>query len=150
MATNSKFKPIGGIASAELFLVKDLKSLNDMSTKEGIEVELSDYASHYDESFRADNGLVSVKHTLTLVAAREDASAWIDADFLRHCAADGVVAKVTLSTGEKLTIGWSKKMLFEQALRLQSLTCSTGTRPKHRPRIELVLSCCDVCSAYNG
>lgn len=149
MATNSNFKPIGGIASAELLMVKDLKSRSDLITKEGIKVELSDYASHYDESFLSDNGLVSVKHTLTLVAAREDAAAWIDAEFLRNCAADGVVAKITLSTGENLTIGWSKKMLFEQALRLQALTCSTGTHPKHRPRIELVLSCCDVCSAYN-
>ncbi len=150
MATNNKFKPIGGIISAELFLVNGLKSINDLATQEGIKVDLSDYASHYDESFMTDNGLVSVQHTLTLVAAREDAKAWIDAEFLRNCAADGVAAKIILSTGEKLTIGWSKKMRFEQALRLKSLTCSTGTRPKHRPRIELILSCCDVCSAYNG
>ncbi len=150
MATNNTFKPIGGIVAAELFLVNGLKSRNDMSKTEGIKVNLSDYASHYDESFLSDNGLVSVNHTLTLVAAREDAKAWIDAEFLRNCAADGVAAKVTLSTGEKLTIGWSEKMQFEQALRLKSLTCSTGTRPKHRPRIELVLSCCDVCSAYNN
>ncbi len=150
MATNNKIKPIGGIISAELFLVNGLKSINDLATQEGIKADLSDYASHYDESFMTDNGLVSVQHTLTLVAAREDAKAWIDAEFLRNCAADGVVAKITLSTGEKLTVGWSKKMQFEQALRLKSLTCSTGTRPKHRPRIELVLSCCDVCSAYNG
>ena len=149
MTENEFYKPVGGILSAELFFASDLHSVDDMVKGQGIDVELCDDRSTYEEHFSAESGLVSVKHTLTLVAAREDAAAWIDAEFLRNCAADGVVAKIALSTGENLTIGWSKKMQFEQALRLQALTCSTGTRPKHRPRIELVLSCCDVCSAYN-
>lgn len=148
MAEMNSYKPIGGILRAELYPVANLCSSADIAEGEGVEVTLADYASHYDESISSDNGLVSVEHTLTLVAERADADLWVDAEFLRHCAAEGVAARVWLATGEVLTMGFSPRMGFEQALRLHSMTALSGSRPKHRPRVELVLRSQDLCSAY--
>lgn len=149
MAENNSFKAVGGILAAELFPVATLASADDIIEGGGIEVELADYASHYDESFSSDNGLVSVEHTLTLVAERANAGKWIDAEFLRHCAVEGVAARVWLATGEVLTMGWSPRFGFEQALRLDSVKALSGSRPKHRPRVELTLSSRDLHSAYS-
>ncbi len=150
MSENKTFKPIGGVVAAELFLISDLHLLSDVVEGEGVKVELADYASHYEESFASDNCQVSVQHTLTLVADRAEANPWIDAEFLRHCAAEGVVARVWLASGERLTVGWSPHLGFEQALRLGSLKCMSGSRPKHRPRVELVLECRDLHSSYEA
>lgn len=136
--------------AAELFMLDVVRSSEQILSGSGIGVELTDYASHYEESLSADNGLVSVHHTLTLVAERQNAAPWMEAEFLRRCAAEGVVAKLWLATGEQLTVGCCKRMDLEQALRLRSLTCSTGTRPRQRPCVELVLECCDVTSAYSA
>lgn len=148
MSENKTFKPIGGIIAAELFPIAGLREPQAIVEGEGVKVTLADYASHYEESFASENCPVSVQHTLTLVADRAEAASWIDAEFLRHCAAEGVVARVHLATGERLTVGWSPRLGFEQALRLRSLKCATGLRPKHRPRVELVLECRDLHSAF--
>ena len=148
MSENKRFKPVGGIVAAELFPVASFASPQEMVEGAGVKVVLADYASHYEECFSSDNGLVSVEHTLTLVADRADASGWINAEFLRRCAAEGVAARVRLATGEVLFVGWCPRLEFEQALRLRSLKSLSGSRPKHRPRVELVLSCRDLCSSY--
>lgn len=150
MSENNSFKPVGGVVAAELFTLDVVRSSEQIQNGSGIGIELADYASHYEESLSADNGLVSVHHTLTLVAERRNAAPWMDAEFLRRCAAEGVVAKLSLATGEELTVGRCDRMDLEQALRLRSLTCATGTRPRQRPCVELVLECCDVTSAYSA
>lgn len=150
MSENKSFKPIGGIVAAELFPVADLLSIDDLVQGEGLSVGLADYASHYEENFFSDNCQVSVEHTLTLVADRADAAGWVDAEFLRRASAEGVVAKVWLASGEELVVGWCERLGFEQALRLRSLKCATGSRPKHRPHIELVLACRDLHSSYEA
>lgn len=60
MTENEFYKPVGGILSAELFYVGDLESELDMVEGKGVEVELIDYKSSYEELMSADNGLVSV------------------------------------------------------------------------------------------
>lgn len=148
MSENKNFKAVGGVLAAELFTLDALRDAEQIIPGSGITVELADYASHYEESLSSCNGLVSVEHTLTLVADRQNASPWMEAEFLRRCAAEGVVAMVWLATGEVLTVGRCRRMGLEQALRLQKLTCPSGTRPRQRPRAELILRCCDVTSAY--
>ena len=148
MSENNAFKPVGGVVAAELFTLDKVTSAGEIIPGSGVAVELADYASHYEESLSAENGLVSVQHTLTLVADRQNAAPWMEAEFIRHCAQQGVVAMVWLATGEVLTVGRCERMGLEQALRLGSLTCSSGVRPRQRPRAELVLRCRDVSSAY--
>ena len=133
MTENKFYKPVGGVVRAELFHIWQVSSVDD--------------ASSYTEQFSADNRQVSVLHTLTLCSDRNLAREWFDGEFLRQVAADGVVALVELATGEVLTVGWCKRMDFEQALRLRSLEFDSGESLNDSPRVKLTLCCRDVTSA---
>ena len=147
MTENEFYKPVGGILSAELFYVGDLESELDMVEGRGVEVELIDYKSSYEELMSADNGLVSVQHTLTLCSDRNLAHEWFDEQWLARLASEGVAARVTLSTGEQIVLGYSERFGFEQALRLQSLKFFSGKSPNESPRVQLVLRSHDTQSA---
>ena len=56
--TEKRFKPVGGVAHAELFAVHGLRGVEDMTPGEGVEVSLMDDGSHYDEQTQA-SGLPS-------------------------------------------------------------------------------------------
>ena len=141
------YKPVGGILSAELFFASDLNSVDDMVKGQGVAVELCDDKSTYEEHFSAESGLVSVQHTLTLTARRGVADEWLDKRFLELCAAQGVVARVLLSSGESLTVGWSERFGVEQALRLEQMHLQSGSKPTDEPRICLKLKAVDTQSA---
>ena len=132
---------------AELFHTSQVSSVEQLRWGKGVEVGLVDDASSYAEQFSADNRQVSVLHTLTLCSDRNLAREWFDGEFLRRVAADGVVAMVELATGEVLTVGWCRRMGFEQALRLKSLEFDSGESLNDSPRVKLTLCCRDVTSA---
>lgn len=146
MAENS-YKPKGGVLAAELYPAGEIFSLEGLEEGEGIGVELVDDSSAYEELFVAKQGLVSVEHTLTLCAARDKATQWLDADFLQRCAAEGVVARIDMATGEQSWIGWSKKFGVEQAMRLKQMQFLSGSEPNFAPRVVLTLWSEDVQSA---
>lgn len=147
MTEENSYKPIGGVCGAELFVVGDGFSLEDVVEGGGIEVELIDDSSSYEELFGSESGLVSVQHTLTLVARRRGAESWLDSHFVEMCAARGVVARLTLADGQTLLVGWSRRFGFEQALRLKHLRLLTGERATFEPRVELKLTATDTQSA---
>lgn len=146
--SQTKYKPVGGILSAELFLVSKLTSLDDAIEGLGVGVELLDDGSFYQEQVAVENRQVVVHHTLRLCSDRWLAAPWFDKEFLRVAAAEGVVARVVMSTGEELLLGHSKRFGFEQSLRLVSLDFSSGERPNSSPRVQLTLGGCDVSSAF--
>lgn len=147
MTQIKKYKPIGGITAAELFTVGDRVGVEELVAGQGVAVELVDDGSKYEEEASAENSLVSVHHTLTLCSDRPLAAAWFEDDFLLRAAVEGLAARVVMSTGEQLTLGWSSRFGFEQALRLKSLTFSSGSYPNDSPRVVLTLTACDVDSA---
>jgi hypothetical protein len=141
------YKPVGGVVAAVLYPVGALGEIDDVATVTGIEVELLDDGSSYEEEFISKQGLVSVKHTLTLCAERSVAQPWLDSDFVQRCAAEGVVARVELSSGEEVQVGWSPKFQFEQALRLAELRFRSGRTLDEVPCVVLTLVSSDVGSA---
>ena len=147
--TEKKFKPVGGVAHAELFAVHGLRGVEDMTPGEGVEVSLMDDGSHYDEQTQASGLPVSVEHTLTLCSDRNLTAAWRNAEFLQRAAAEGVAARIRLSSGEELIVGWSPHFGFERALRLHSLSFHSGSRPQEQPKVVLTLSSRDTSSALD-
>ena len=147
--TEKRFKPVGGVAHAELFAVHGLRGVEDMTPGEGVEVSLMDDGSHYDEQTQASGLPVSVEHTLTLCSDRNLTAAWRNAEFLQRAAAEGVAARIRLSSGEELIVGWSPHFGFEQALRLHSLSFHSGSRPQEQPKVVLTLSSRDTSSALD-
>jgi hypothetical protein len=106
-----------------------------------------DDGSSYEELHSAEGLPVSVQHTLTLCSDRNQAREWFDEQWLARLASEGVAARVTLSTGEQIVLGYSKRFGFEQALRLQSLKFLSGKSPNDSPRVQLVLRSLDTQSA---
>ena len=147
--TEKRFKPVGGVAHAELFAVHGLRGVEDMTPGEGVEVSLMDDGSHYDEQTQASDLPVSVEHTLTLCSDRNLTAAWRNAEFLQRAAAEGVAARIRLSSGEELIVGWSPHFGFERALRLHSLSFHSGSRPQEQPKVVLTLSSRDTSSALD-
>ena len=147
MSEKLTYKPIGGVVAAELYLVRDLASAEDIIPGSGLAVALVDDGSHYDESFTAEQGAVSVNHSLTLCSDRNSASAWFDVELMQIASTEGVAALITLATGEQLRLGWSRKFGFEQALRFKSLEFHSGMRPGEEPRVSLTLCSRDTSSA---
>ena len=147
--TEKRFKPVGGVAHAELFAVHGLRGVEDMTPGEGVEVSLMDDGSHYDEQTQASGLPVSVEHTLTLCSDRNLTATWRNAEFLQRAAAEGVAARIRLSSGEELIVGWSPHFGFERALRLHSLSFHSGSRPQEQPKVVLTLSSRDTSSALD-
>lgn len=147
MTENLAYKPVGGLLRAELFALEGLSSAEDMVSGAGVEVSLMDDGSSYEELHSAEGLPVSVQHTLTLCSDRNLAREWFDEQWLARLASEGVAARVTLSTGEQIVLGYSERFGFEQALRLQSLKFFSGKSPNESPRVQLVLRSHDTQSA---
>ncbi len=147
MTQVKKYKPIGGITAAELFAVGDKVGAEELIAGQGVAVALVDDGSKYEEVASADAAPVSVQHTLTLCSDRTLAAEWFDEEFLQRAAIEGLAARVTLATGEQVMLGWSERFGFEQALRLKSLTFSSGSSPNDSPRVVLTLVAYDTRSA---
>lgn len=147
MTQVKRYKPVGGITSAELFTVGDKSRVEELVAGQGVEVVLVDDGSEYEELVTADNSPVSVCHTLTLCSTPALAAAWFDEEFLQRAAVEGVAARVVMATGEEITLGWSERFGFEQALRLKSLGFSSGSKPNTSPAVVLTLVARDTYSA---
>ena len=148
MTENLAYKPVGGLLRAELFALEGLSSAEDMVSGAGVEVSLMDDGSSYEELHSAEGLPVSVQHTLTLCSQQRDASPWLDKEFLRRVAVEGVVAEITFASGFEILVGWSERFAVEQALRLKSLNVISGKRPTDLPRVELTLWSHDTESAF--
>jgi len=128
-------KPVGGIRRVRLAAARAFGPQSPFT-----EYELIDDGSSYTETLTAAEGLLRVRHTLTLVFDKHQADGWFDRRWLARCAADGVVAAIETSAAERLLIGCSARFGTEQALRLESFTFRSGTAPDDRPTATLVLA----------
>lgn len=140
------YKPIGGVESCSLYatdaVATTLFSGSGCSVKlsaEPLTVELLDDASLYEEEVSIDTGGRRVKHTLTLVADRTEAEAWLDEEFVERVASEGVVATVKLCDGRELLVGYSAHFAEEQPLRLASLNVTSGRKLLDTPQVVLTL-----------
>ncbi len=132
-------KPVGGIRRVRLAQVRAGAPQPPFA-----EYELIDDRSSYTETLTADEGLLRVRHTLTLVFDKHQADGWFDRRWLERCATAGVAAAVETAAGERLRIGCSDRFGCEQALRLERFTFASGTAPGDRPTATLVLASDDT------
>ncbi len=139
-------KPIGGVASVRLYSANAVESVifsegecRVALSTEGVEVELLDDASLYEEQLCSKGGTPLVEHRLTLVAERNRASEWLDGAWQESLATEGAVAVVELNDGRALLVGHSEAFSDEQPLRLTSLVSSSGRALLDAPRLTLEL-----------
>ena len=144
-------KPIGGVASVRLYPAEAVESVIFLDggcrlalSTEGVEVELVDDKSIYEEQLNNKGGSLLVEHRLRLVAERNQASVWLDREWQERLATEGMVAVVELNDGRKLLVGYSEEFGDEQPLYLSSLVSSSGEELLDSPRLTLQLVSCDT------
>lgn len=154
MDMNIYYKPVGGVARVVLYRPTD-----DMETAfgadcctavfncEGIDVTLLDDRSSFEECAAPQAGAVSVVHTLTLVASRNEAAQWLAPDFIMRATHEGLVADITLNDGRRLLCGCSEALGSEQPLRLVSLRSDSCCRLSQTPALVLTLRSEDTAFA---
>ena len=154
MYGNDTRKPIGGIAHCALYPADSVRirsittnGCHALFARQPYEFELFDERSSFSEQMLSDKGVLKVVHRLELIADRNFASVWLSADFTHQAIDKGLVARLTLSDGRELLVGYSVKFEREQPLRLSSLTFNSGSRANETPTMKLILTSEDTAFA---
>ncbi|MBO5875046.1 MAG: hypothetical protein J6Q20_00805 [Alistipes sp.] len=162
--SSSHRKPVGGVRSVRLCAAENVdyvefaedangyKLLTFFDREQIMECSLLEDASWLEESFAFEDGVVAVQHTLTLVAERNDAAAWIEPEFYREAMDMGLCAEVELNDGRRLLVGYSERFGSQQPLRIKEIISSSGSRLVDSPRIKMTLESYDTSAAalYEG
>ncbi|MBQ5635677.1 MAG: hypothetical protein IIV10_05145 [Alistipes sp.] len=154
MYGNDTKKPIGGIAHCALYPADSVrvKSITTngcdvLFANQSCEFDLFDEHSSFNEQMLSDKGVLKVVHRLELIADRNLASSWLEIPFTHQAIDKGLVARLTLTDGRKLLVGYSKKFEFERPLRLSSLSFNSGSRANETPTLTLTLTSEDTAFA---
>lgn len=117
-----------------------------------MECSLLEDTSSLEESMSFEGGAVAVRHTLTLVADRNLAAAWLGPEFRNESLLKGLCAVVTLNDGRQLLVGYSERFGAQQPLRIKEIISSSGQRPSEAPTITMILENYDtsVAALYAG
>ncbi|WP_307756656.1 hypothetical protein [uncultured Alistipes sp.] len=139
MPRSASRKPAGGITAAALTPVGNLLRVAAVAggqveaafRDEALltELPLEEDRSSYTETLDTEAGPQRVRHTLKLVVSREAAYTLFGSAFRRTAASEGLVAVVTMASGERLLTGWSTRLGTEQPLRLASMCNESGVKP---------------------
>ena len=135
MADSTPRKPAGGVAAVTVTPAGNLlrAAVAADGRAEAIfrdatqltALPLAEQRSSYAERLDTDAGPQRVRHTLTLVVGRK---AFTPA--LRRAAeTEGLIALVTMASGERLLAGWSARFGTSQPLRPDSFAMESGIKP---------------------
>lgn len=151
------YKPAGGVAGVSLYRKSDIEAVRVTGGRcAGIDLRtgaapltplLVEDRSSYTEESVGEEGLPATRHALTAVFYWYTEREELAGEILEELATDGAVACVDLHNGERLLVGWSERLGFEQPLRLVKYRFLTGTKPADRPLLELHLESCDAARA---
>ncbi len=146
MAVNRNHKPIGGVESVALYSADAVQTAlfsgdgcEVVFDKDPIEVPLLEDASKYEECSNLENGVISISHLLHIVAERNNAENWLDADFIEQASFEGFVAVISLCDGRRLLAGYSAQFGEEYPLRLENIISTSGTNLGEIPTVALRL-----------
>ena len=155
----SLYKPIGGVTGVSLYRKSEVEAVRvaeglctgiDLGAGAApLTVPLAEDRSSYTEESVGDGGLPATRHTLAIVCHRYPGREMFAGPLLEELATDGVLACVELSNGERLIVGWSERLGFEQPLRLKKFRILTGAKPVDVPLLELHLESIDAARALH-
>ena len=81
------------------------------------------------ERLDTDAGPQRMRHTLTLVVGRETFRKAFTPALRRAAETEGLIALVTMASGERLLAGWSARFGTSQPLRPDSFAMESGIKP---------------------
>ena len=157
--SSSHRKPVGGVRSVRLCSAENVElvefaadagcyeRLEFCDDQQVMECSLLEDASQLEECFSFDGGAVAVRHTLTLVAERNDAAAWLESEFCREAAERGLCGVVEMNDGRRLLVGYSERFKAQQPLRIKEIRSSSGRSPIEAPTLTMILESYDTSAA---
>ena len=149
-------KTAGGVRLACLTAADNIRSLkmNRSRTRclgysvfddeQVMRVPLVENRSSLVERLVFNQGRPVVTHTVTLVADRNMAQAWLEPDFAAEAQRSGIVVDLMLHDGRRIFAGCSAHFAVEQPMRIKSLTADSGAKPSDVPTLTLVLESVDT------
>lgn len=139
MAASTPRKPAGGVAAVTITPAGNLLRAAvaadgrvEATFRDAIQLTalpLAEQRSSYAERFDTDAGPQRMRHTLTLVVSRETSRTAFTPAFRRAAETEGLIAIVTMASGERLLAGWSARFGTTHPLRLGSFAMESGTKP---------------------
>ncbi len=150
-------KPVGGVAGVSLYRKSDIEAVRvadglctgiDLCTGAApLTVPLAEDRSSYTEESVGEEALPATRHTIIIVCPRFAGREMFAGPLIEQLSTDGAVACVELHNGERLVVGWTERLGFEQPLRLKKFRILTGPKPAEAPLLELHLECVDAARA---
>lgn len=144
MESSQNLEIVGGVTKAVLYPtgtpLPEIGGEEECSA--ACTVSLTHSGSQYDEVWVAKNSSRVVKHTLTLVTYQDTPQ--FSAYRMKTALAQGVVADVTLASGAVIRVGEDTSDDGRYALRLKSVTSSSGEKPLDIPTITWVWESVDA------
>ena len=138
MADSTPRKPAGGVAAVTVTPAGNLlRAVAADGRAEAIfrdatqltALPLAEQRSSYAERLDTDAGPQRVRHTLTLVVGRETFRKAFTPALRRAAETEGLIALVTMASGERLLAGWSARFGTSQPLRPDSFAMESGIKP---------------------
>ena len=143
MADSTPRKPAGGVAAVTVTPAGNLlrAAVAADGRAEAIfrdatqltALPLAEQRSSYAERLDTDAGPQRVRHTLTLVVGRETFRKAFTPALRRAAETEGLIALVTMASGERLLAGWSARFGTSQPLRPDSFAMESPRRHAGRP-----------------
>ena len=132
-------KPAGGIEAVWLIPASDIVSATygdgcctGLTLRAGASADqwpiLEQSSSFREENLNPD-GPPRFRHTLTLVVGREAFRKAFTPALRRAAETEGLIALVTMASGERLLAGWSARFGTSQPLRPDSFAMESGIKP---------------------
>ena len=139
MAASTPRKPAGGVAAVTVTPAGNLlrAAVAADGRAEAIfrdatqltALPLAEQRSSYAERLDTDAGPQRVRHTLTLVVGCEAFRKAFTPALRRAAETEGLIALVTMASGERLLAGWSARFGTSQPLRPGSFAMESGIKP---------------------
>ncbi|MBQ2394443.1 MAG: hypothetical protein II307_01615 [Alistipes sp.] len=157
--SSSHRKPVGGVRSVSLCTSDNIavaefvdnatvcNQLEFVDDKAVMECMLLEDCSSFEEKFAFNDGVVAVRHTLTLIADRNLAEAWLEPEFRNDSIVKGLCAIITLNDGRKILVGYSERFGASQPLHISEIALSSGRKLSDAPKITMVLESFDTSAA---
>ncbi len=139
-------RPRGGVRKVELATASEWAARESAAPRSGWAFR-EDRAGYTEERVGGESLSPLVRHTLTMELPATPAARRAVDELISVASSEGVVAVVTMASGEVVVAGCSERFGVAYPLRPAGLESASGRTPADYPTITLTLECID--DAFN-
>ncbi len=142
-------RPRGGVAKVEIIPASEYAGVAPPAT--GPSWAFREDRARYSEEQPGQGGRGAltplVRHTLEMELPANNSTRAAVESLLSTAQSEGVVARVTMASGEVLLVGWSRRLGARYPLRVAAVAANSGQSPADFPTITVRLESTDADAA---